>query len=78
MAMTNELNYQTDDANKFNSNYRSGKVYLNTNRTGVFLKLDLIYVRDSNVTENPGGIYFGLEYLSGNFSWVIARGSLSV
>jgi len=40
--------------------------------------LDLIYVRDSNVTENPGGIYFGLEYLSGNFSWVIARGSLSV
>jgi len=51
MSTTNELNYQTDDANKFNSDYRVGKAYLNTDRSGVFLKLDLLYLRDRDITE---------------------------
>jgi hypothetical protein len=46
-----QIHYQIADANKFNDNYRCGKVYVAADNSGVWLKLDLIYVRNTDITE---------------------------
>jgi hypothetical protein len=68
LAMGNDkINYQTDDANKFNREYRWGKVYLNDDSSVVYLKLDLIYVRDRDITEILAEYISGWDMLVGIF-----------
>jgi|ERR1700730_5297744 hypothetical protein len=67
MGINNTINYQADDANKFNQDFHSGKIYVSSDHSGVMLKCDLLYLPDQDITEILGKYIALWNVLVGNF-----------